>query len=200
MRTLYLRSAAAGIAALTLAACGSRIDVRTMAAPEASFTGLQTFRVLPGPARRDGRVVSGADDPMINNSIANRQIREAIVNAFQSRGYALDETSPDLAVAFYASTREKLDITTWDYGYPPYPGYPGWRHVRPWQTVTEYTEGTVIVDVINPRTRELMWRGEGRASVSEDLNRQVKELAKAAEAIIAKFPRATPRVVASAPR
>jgi hypothetical protein len=190
----------AGIAALTLAACGSGIDVRTMSSPEASFTGIQTFRVLPGPARRDGRVVSGADDPMINNSIANRMIRESIVAAFQGRGYALDETRPDIAVAFYASTREKLDITVWDYGYPPYPGYPGWRRPRPYQTVTEYTEGTVIVDVVNPRTRELMWRGEGKAALSDDLNRQVKELAKAAEAIIAKFPRATPAVVAAVQR
>jgi hypothetical protein len=191
------------MAVIMLAGCASRVEVRTMAAPEVSFAGLQTFRVLSGPARRDGRVVSGADDPMINNSIANRLIRESIVTAFHSRGYALDETRPDIAVAFYASTREKLDITAWDYGYPPYPGYPGyprWRYPRTWQTVTEYTEGTVIVDVINPRTRELMWRGEGKAALSDDLDRQVKELARAAEAIIAKFPRATPAVVAAVER
>ena len=198
MRTVSLKSTLAALAALTLAGCGSRIEVRTMAAPEASFAGLQTFRVLPGPARRDGRVVSGADDPMINNSIANRLIRESIVTAFQKRGYAIDETRPDFAVAFYASTREALDITAWDYGYPPFPGYPGWRRGRSWQSVTVYTEGTVIVDVVNPRSRELMWRGEGKAYLSEDLNQQVKELAEAAGAIIAAFPRATPVVIAAA--
>lgn len=50
-------------------------------------------------------------------------------------------------MAFYASAREKLDVTTWDYGYPFYPGWS--RYQRPTQTVTQYTEGSVIVDVIN---------------------------------------------------
>jgi hypothetical protein len=182
-------------AALTLTGCRNRIEVRTMAAPDAGLSRLHSFRMLPGPARRDGQATTGADDPMISNSIANRAIRQEIVKAFQERGYPLDERSPDFAVAFYATAREKLDVTLWDYGYPFYPRWP--RYPLPPQTVTQYTEGTVVIDVVHAGTRELLWRGEGRAELSDDPAKNVEQLAKAASAIVAKFPEATRRIVAS---
>jgi len=178
---------------LAAGACRSSIEVRTMAAPDAGLATLHSFQMLPGPARRDGRPVTGSDDPMIANSIANRAIREQIQKAFMDRGYSLDERLPDFAVAFYATSREKLDVGLWDYGYPFYPGWP--RYPRPTQ-ITQYTEGSVIVDVVRPVTRELLWRGEGRAALSDDPSENVSQLMKTAAAIIAKFPKASPRTVA----
>lgn len=186
----------ASLALLTVS-CRSAIDVRTMAAPDAGLSTLHTFRMLAGPARRDGRPATGADDPMISNSIANRALRTRIQKAFEDGGYALDERNPDFAVAFYATAREKLDATLWDYGYPFTPGWP--PYPRQVQTITQYTEGSVIIDVVKPGTRELLWRGEGRAELSDDPSDNVNQLAKAAEAIVAKFPRATSRVVAVQP-
>lgn len=189
-------AALASFAVLTVS-CRSAIEVRTMAAPDAGLSTLHTFRMLPGPARRDGLPATGADDPMISNSIANRAIRARIQKAFEDGGYTIDERNPDFAVAFYATAREKLDVTVWDYGYPFYPGWP--RYERPTQTVTQYTEGSVIIDVVKPGTRELLWRGEGKAALSDDPNENLNQLAKAAEAIVGKFPRATSRVVAVRP-
>jgi hypothetical protein len=150
--------------------------------------------MLPGPARRDGRAATGSDDPMISNSIANRAIRDRIVRAFQDRGYTLDERNADFGVAFYASAREKLDVDTWDYGYP---FRPGWPRYPVGQTVAQYTEGSVVVDVVRVGTRQLLWRGEGRATLSDDPSENVTQLAKAAAAIIDKFPHATAHVVAA---
>jgi hypothetical protein len=178
-------------------ACGRSIEVRTMAAPDAGLSSLHTFRILPGPARRDGRAVTGADDPMISNSIANRAIRDRIRKAFEDGGYIIDERSPDFAVAFYATAREKLDVSTWDYGYPFTPGWP--RYPRQSPMVTQYTEGSVIIDIVKPGSQQLLWRGEGKAQLSDDPSENVQQLAKAAEAIVAKFPHATTRVVAATP-
>lgn len=183
--------------ALLSVGCGRSIEVRTMAAPDAGLSTLHTFRMLPGPARRDGRAATGADDPMISNSIANRAIRERIRRAFEENGYVLDERNPDFAVAFYATAREKLDVSTWDYGYPFTPGWP--RYPRQRQMVTQYTEGSVIIDVVKPVSRDLLWRGEGKAELSEDPSDNVQQLAKAAEVIVSKFPHATSRVVAIKP-
>ncbi|MEX2154437.1 MAG: DUF4136 domain-containing protein [Gemmatimonadaceae bacterium] len=193
MRSTFQRALCASLA-FAITGCAPSISVRTMTAPEAGLEQLHMFRVLPGPARRDGRPVTGADDPMINNSIANRAIREQITQAFHARGYGLDELRPDFVVAFYASSREKLDVTVWDYGYPFHPGWP--RYDRSRQSVTQYSEGTVIVDVLNPRTRLLLWRGEGTAELSNDPNENLKQLAKVANKIIAKFPRAKTSLVA----
>lgn len=40
-----------------------------------------------------------------------------------------------------------------------------------------------------------VWRGEGKARLSDDLSENVKRLAEAAQAIVARFPHATPRIV-----
>jgi len=183
--------------ALAAAACGPSITVRTMEAPDAGLSTLHTFRMLPGPARRDGRPVTGEDDPMISNSIANRAIRDRITQAMQGRGYAVDDRSADFGVAFYATAREKLDASLWDYGYPFHPGWP--RYPGAVQTVTLYTEGTVIIDIVRPSDGELLWRGEGKAELGNDPAENVKQLATAAEKIVEKFPRATSRVVAARP-
>jgi hypothetical protein len=177
--------------------CRGGIEVRTMEAPDAGLATLHTFRMLPGPARRDGRPATGADDPMISNSIANRAIREEIAKAFKNRGYVLDERNADFAVAFYATAREKLEVSDWDYGYPFYPRWP--RYPGAMQTITQYTEGSVVIDVVKPGARELLWRGEGRAELSNEPGENVRQLAKAAAAIVAKFPPATSRVVAERP-
>ena len=191
------RSVALLSLAVLAAASGCRggFEIRTMAAPDAGLTALQTFRMMPGPTRRDGREANGLDDPMISNSIANRAIRDQIVKAFQDRGYTLDDRKPDFGVAFYATAREKLDVSVWDYGYPYDPRWP--RMTFPIRTVTQYTEGTVVVDVVRLSTRELLWRGEARAALDDDPADNVRQLAKAAAAIVAKFPQATARVVAS---
>ncbi len=54
----------------------------------------------------------------------------------------------------------------------------------------EYTEGSVIVDVVNPKTKELLWRGQGVARVSDDPNVYAKELEQTVNAILKKFPHA----------
>ena len=193
MRSTFRWAAYAAIVVAS-AGCGSGIDVRTMAAPDAGLGAFHSFRMLAGPARRDGRPATGSDDPMISNSIANRVIRERIVRSFQDRGYTLDERNADFGVAFYASTREKLDVDTWDYGYPVRLGWP----INPAvQGVSQYTEGSVVVDVVRLGSRQLLWRGEGRAALSDDPSDNVTQLAKAAAAIIDKFPHATTHVVAA---
>lgn len=65
--------------------------------------------------------------------------------------------------------------------------------------VTQYTEGSVVIDVVKPDSRTLLWRGQGKARLSEDAADNVKRLAKAGAAIVAQFPHATSRVVAARP-
>jgi len=122
---------------------------------------------------------------MLVNSISNRALRTDLVTGFQNRGYVLSD-HPDFAVAYYASASEKLDVAEWDYGYRYDPLW--WSEPGPYPPAVTYTEGTVIVDVINPSTKELLWRGQGVAAVDTDPNKFARELRKAVDAIIAKFP------------
>jgi len=188
MRTSVSLAAAAAV--LALAACAS-VDVRTATSPDANLGALRTFSVMPNP-ERPPQFAPSKNDPMLVNSISNRALRADLVKGFQGRGYALAD-NPDFAVAYYASTTQKLDVTYWDYGYPFYPGWwgggaPGWGPYD--STVTQYTQGTVIVDVINAKTKELLWRGSGVATVSDDEAKYEQDLWKTVTAVLEKFPQA----------
>ena len=196
MRTTFL-IAACSSAVLISAGCRQSFHVRTMTAPDAGMAMFSTFRMLPVPQPRTVRGPEGAYDPMVNNSITNRALREEITAAFKGRGYVVSELSPDFEVAVYASAYDKLDVTAWDYGYPYWPRR-AWPR-QPRELVTQYTEGTVIVDVVRPRTRELLWRGSGTAALTEDPTEDVQELRKVAAAVIKKFPRAPQRALALVP-
>jgi hypothetical protein len=189
-------------------ACASRgVQVTTTAAPDVSLTGLRTFRVLDAPQRRPDAPALAADDPMLTNSITNRQLRDDLVQGFEQRGYTQERDEPDFLVAYYAGTMEKLDTTYWApnpywrYGYRGFgargasfrwawPWY-GFASPFPQMQVHDYTEGSVIVDVIDPRTMELVWRGQGVAAVSDDPMRYVAELDRSVTAILDRFPQAS---------
>src|SRR6267143_1951005 len=184
MRTRLTLAAAAAV--LALAVCAS-VDVRTATSPDANLGALRTFSVMPNP-ERPPQFAPSKNDPMLVNSISNRALRADLVKGFQGRGYALAD-NPDFAVAYYASTTQKLDVTYWDYGYPFYPGWWGGWGPGPYDpTVTKYTQGTVVVDVVNPKTKELLWRGQGVARVSDDEQQYEQDLWKAVSAILDKFP------------
>jgi hypothetical protein len=171
----------------TMAACATPVHVRTAAAPNTQFSTLHRFIVMATPPRGGAGDQSNTIDPMLQNSITYRALHNDLVSNFQERGYVIDSTNPDFAVAAYATARQRLDVTQYDYGYP----YWRWRWWGPpVPEVTQYTEGTVVVDVVNPKTKELLWRGQGVAAVSDDPQTYAKELARTVEKIVERFPEA----------
>ena len=187
----FLAAPAAIIFALT--ACAS-VDVRTVTSPDANLGALHTFKVMANAKPRSPSGAQSANDPMLVNSVSSRALRADLVKGFTNRGYVLSD-NPDFAVAYYASTKEKLNVTYWDYGYDYYPrwwgGWGGGFGPGPNDpTVTQYTQGTVIVDVINPTTKDLLWRGQGVATVSDNEAQYEQDLWKTVTAILDKFPQA----------
>jgi hypothetical protein len=187
---MQVRKLTVGLGVVMAAACAAPIHVRTAAAPNANLTTLHTFLVMATPPRT-GNAGGGSSnvDPMLQNSITGQALHNDLISNFQERGYVVDSTKPDFAVAAYATARQKLNVDEYNYGYPY------WRHGW-WgpigvPDVTEYTEGTVVVDVINPTSKELLWRGQGVADVSDDPQTYAKELARTVAHIVDRFPEAS---------
>jgi uncharacterized protein DUF4136 len=187
-------------AVVALGACASGVQVRTALSPDASLTGLRTFRVEQTPKPKIATAQSNSD-PMLVNSISNRALRTDLQQGFEKLGYAVNDSTPDFCVAYYASTNQQLDITTWDYGYPFRPRrWRGWGFYQPRfgpafdPMVTQYTQGTVIVDVFDTKTKDLLWRGQGVANVSDNQQEYTQELQTTVSAILAKFPVAPAKV------
>jgi hypothetical protein len=213
MRSTYLLVAGAVVAAITACSSGSKLKVRTTTEPGVNLTALHTFYVLRPPTRSANARPLSANDPMLDNSITNNELRSDLAQAFQSRGYvAVAPQNADFQVAYFAGTKEKFDTTYWGPTYAP-----GWRYSyyggRGWAwpyygpgyfngpyyydggaSINEYTQGQVIVDVTDPRTKELLWRGQGVEPVSNDPAKYNSQLEGVVNAIVAKFPQATARM------
>ncbi|HEX6626937.1 MAG TPA: DUF4136 domain-containing protein [Gemmatimonadaceae bacterium] len=221
MRSTVLLGALIGTAIIGCSSGG--VQVNTSVDPNADLAALRTFYVLTPPARSENASPLSANDPMLDNSITNKALRGDLAQALEARGYTTaSQQNADFLVAYYAGTSTKLDTTywggprldrAWRYGYRgrrgswawPYYGAAYYGPMNPWgygagrATVTSSTEGKVIVDVTDPRTNELLWRGQGVEPVSSDQAKYASALQGVVNAIIAKFPQAAPQPVASAP-
>lgn len=179
---------------LGLASGCTALSVRTDYDPEASFPAFRSYAWLERPPATDG--APRVDD----NSLLHRRIHTAIDAGLQAAGYTLgDAGEVDFLVSYYLTIDKMTSVTYinnhWGYG-------PGWggryrHHTRPGfypafsqPVVNEYEQGTLILDVIQPEGRKLVWRG----SVSSELDysatpeaRQGK-INKAVTAVLAEFP------------
>lgn len=166
--------------AMALAGC-ARVRVATDYDRSANFGALHTYGWRPGPQQ-------GMGDPRFDSSLLDMRVRAAIDRVLVSKGYAkaIPGTPPDFLVGYHAVVRQKTSvqtINTW-YGYRV--GGWGW----PQTTVYDYDEGTLLIDVIDPATMKLLWRGTGTGVVDPQASPEKRErrINDAVEEILAGFP------------
>ena len=161
-RALLLLPAAA------LTGC-STLQVSSDFDPKANFASLKTYDWLDEPQKPTG-------DPRIDgNTLLENRIHEAVDTSLAARGYKKVASDPDFLVAYHVSLDKRQSVQTLNsyYGYGPGWGYgygasyrPGYWAGAPETYVYEYEEGTLIVDIVNPQNKELMWRGSATDEVN----------------------------------
>lgn len=150
-------------ASALLAACASAPRIYSTTNPEADFATYQTFAFTRelGTDRSDGQ-----------RTILSQRLMAAARREMEALGYRYSESDPDLLVNFYLHTKEKVSSTTTPsmsvgMGYYGYRGsmYGTWGGYD--TTVTQYTEGTLNVDLVDPARRELVWEGVAVGRLTE---------------------------------
>jgi len=120
-------------------------------------------------------------DPIANNSIWGDDIRIAIASNLTSHGFTADGTGePDCLVAFYVGLSERYDVRYVSYGV----ALSGPRGDDAWAEVP-YTESTLIIDIIDARTNQLVWRGYNQDPTN--LDKIEKDFTKAVDEVLKKF-------------
>ena len=119
------------------------------------------------------------DDPLAGDSLNIGRIRSVLESKLMSSGFRVEGAArPDFAVAYYVTTRDKLDVQDYSIG----PGrWFGRRDIR----VGQYTEGTLIVDFIDTTTRQLVWRGHASGAI--ELKKLDEKITKAVEKLVNQF-------------
>ncbi|HEU4951803.1 MAG TPA: DUF4136 domain-containing protein [Holophagaceae bacterium] len=150
------------------------------------FSAYRTFDLYaPG---RHGRAQGQGDEA----SLMDKRVRAAVAAELQSRGFSREETAdPDFLVACYPIYRTRHYRTTTHVGFGG-----GWY--RPWgyrvgtsfSQVHSYREGTLVIEIVDRRTNQLVWSGsaEGALTDQEDPVEANAQVARAVKDVLEKFP------------
>jgi hypothetical protein len=165
-----------------IGACSS-IQVTSDYDPQTNFGALRSYAWLAN-ARQPG------DDPRLHNSLVDARVRTAVDDVLATKGYRKTAaTSANFLVTYYLGLENKIDVHTIhsSYGY----GYRGWYGGYGTETmVDQYDEGSIILDVLDPKGSDLLWRGTGsaRVSTSNTPEEREKRINEAVAKILASFP------------
>ena len=107
-------------------------------------------------------------------SLFSQYMITAINKEMQARGYTLSD-APDLMVNFNANLQDKTKVTTSPSMNSGYYGYRG-GYYDPWggygygtdTHVSQYTEGTFNIDLVDPQRKQLVWEAVGVGRISDD--------------------------------
>ena len=180
------------VMAALVAGCSS-IETSYDYDPKANFAGLKTYEWLKEPQKLTG-------DPRIDgNTILANRIHEAVDTELAARGFRKVSSDPDFLVAYHVSLDKRRSVQTLNsyYGYGPGWGYgygasyrPGYWAGAPETYVYEYEEGTLILDIVNPENKELIWRGSAQDEVhfKSTPEKDQTQLNEAVHKILEKFP------------
>jgi hypothetical protein len=173
------------VCGLALAAAGC-ISTRATTAPGVNLTQYRTFAFAPETNQEIARTPTGA---VIRNAIARELAERGIYPAPAGQ-------APDFYVSYQLFMREQLAATgAWGgWGGWGWSGW-GWGWGAP-ASVYDYTEGTLVVDFIDPRTNRSFWRGTASSEVNTPENPSPKKMDKSVAEMLDKYP---VRQLASAP-
>ena len=123
---------------------------------------------------------SGDDDT--SQSLLDKRINTAIETAFIEKGYKKTTNGvPDFLVDFVTSVNEKIDLPPRRLGTGE--GMGRGRN----QAIQTYTEGTLIVDIIDPELEQVIWRGWA-ISVVDEYDESEETVRSFVESLLKQFP------------
>ncbi|QIB65296.1 DUF4136 domain-containing protein [Kineobactrum salinum] len=183
------------VATLLLGACASgppRPDVDYK--PDYDFSQVRSVAFY-----EDSGTVEG-DNPLQLSDMQKERIDTGIRTALQNKGLTVvdDPSQADMLVSWHLLTQFKTDVRSYDRpgfvglyrGYNRYSLYDCWSCIGPRQDIvsSNYTEGTFIVDMIDPELERSVWRGVTHSRLSGEQVRDQAEYNEAAAAIFSAFP------------
>ena len=169
-----------GVVVLVMSGCSS-VNTTFDYDSHTDFSKLQTFAWMPREANTGG----SAQQAQANNSLFDKRLKNAVNTNLEAKGYSINTTEPDFVIIYHTGVQDKVNVTNWGYTYGPYWG--------PWGEsvdVSQYTEGTLILDFVDYVTKSIVWRGTAQKALSGNENPEKAEqnMQKAVDQLLAKFP------------
>lgn len=115
------------------------------------------------------------------------RIKDAVNAALSAKGWTLAESGGDVAVMAMEISKEHQTLNTY------YDGFGGgWRWGGGFGDATTTTDtyrvGTLIVDLFDAKTKQLIWRGSASDALSNKSDKNIKTLDKGVQKLFEHFP------------
>jgi hypothetical protein len=129
------------------------------------------------------------------NDIAERQVLAEFDEGIASKGWTkAEQGEAQIEVILHGATEVKHTLNTFyngmgGYGYGYGYGWGGPGVVT--TTMTDYTVGTLVVDMFDTETKHLVFRGTAQHKVSSHAKKNVKRIEKTASEMFEHFPPGT---------
>ena len=181
-----MRQIALGMGLILAAGCAGQ-QVTTDYSPATSFSQFRTFALVSAP------------DTAAAQQLLDQRVSNAVQAQLAGKGLtATDRQNADLFVGYGMVDKTHKEVYTdrdgWGWG-----GGWGWRYYRwgvAWpmtvqRRVETYTDGTVVVNLIDAKTKKVVWEGEVADVVSLPVGNPVsatQQIDGAVAKLFAKYP------------
>jgi len=137
---------------------------------------------------------TGIDKAQLSD-LDKKRILRAIEFEMDAKGFIKSE-NPDILVSIFTKEQERVDVYNnnfgwggaWGWGYNPW----AWGSGFGWggNQVTTRTQGSLYIDLIATKNKELVWQGKGEGVLSSTRNIEKKEkrIKEFVSEILAKYP------------
>jgi hypothetical protein len=112
-------------------------------------------------------------------TVAEQQMRSAIEQDLTQKGLTpATNAPPDFLIGYHVREQQVTQVEpgAWGYGWAGYPD------------LYTYTQGTLIVDFIDPHTNQVFWRGTATGVVQNPNNPDAQKLNDAVAKLIDRYP------------
>lgn len=176
MKTLKLLSL---IILITLSSCSS-VMVNADYDKKVSFSNYKSYAYLK----------SGVDKAEISD-LDKKRILHSIDEVMLSKGFSKSE-QPDVLISIFTKERERVDVhQNFGWGWGPGWGW-GWGWNPYWgmgfNSVYTTPEGTLFIDIIDAKTKELVWQGEGSGYLTKNTAKKEARIKEFVSKILEQYP------------
>ncbi len=168
---------------LLFISCGSQ--VKTTSNKDKDLDNYQTYAYLPNSGFNTAK--------MENDQDINKIVLETVNMNMENAGYSLDTEQPDLLVLINSTTNieenQKTEAEYASYPYDPgvtavsplysnyfYSGFANFGPITGYDVNTyQYQEGAVDINLVDSKTKELVWSGQTSGAIVNAANLEAQE-------------------------
>lgn len=131
---------------------------------------------------------TGIDKVEISD-LDKKRILRSVDEVLTQKGFTKSE-SPDFLINFTTKEREQVNVNQFNAGFGYGWGF-GWNPMF-WgggmNNVSTFDEGTLLIDIIDAKKKELIWQGEGIGHLTKNTDRKDDNIKEFVTRILSQYP------------